>query len=351
VEKSLKKAGIEPLHGAARFLDPETAEVAGERIRAERFVIATGARPAPLGVAGEEHVLDGHEFMELETLPSRTCFIGAGYVSFELAYAAAVAGVEAEILHRSDRPLKQFDPDLVNLLVQDFAEQGVKVRLNSPVTGVRKAGDGFSVQVGDEEVACQAVVHGAGRVAAVERLDLEAGGVRTMRGGVAVDEYMRNPGNPRVYAAGDVAGVGWPLTPTAVLHAQAAARNILEGDVWPVNHAGIPSALFTVPRLARAGLLESEAREQGLPVRKAYDETGGGSFFRRVGESRAGYKLLVHQETGAILGAHLLGFQADEAVNLFGMAIRAGLGVEDLRSMVWAYPSRGYRMRHMLDAL
>ena len=76
-----------------------------------------------------------------------------------------------------------------------------------------------------------------------------------------------------------------------------------------------------------------------------------GVLFSAGWESRAGYKLLVHEETGAILGAHLLGFQSEEAVNLFGMAIRAGLGVEDMRSMLWAYPSRGYRMRHMLDAL
>ncbi len=351
VERSLKKASITALHGSARFVDPETMQVGEERINARRFILAVGAKPRPLDIPGEELILDGHELMAMDRLPSPLCFIGAGYVSFELAYVTAVAGAQVEILHRSRQPLKDFDPDLASLLMEDFAEHGVKLRTDSPVRSVRQVGGELAVLAGDAEVRCQAVVHGAGRIPDIDGLDLPAGEVDVVRGGVAVNEYMRSPSNERVYAAGDATEVGQPLTPTAVLQAQAVAANILEGDVEAVSHKGTPSALFTVPRLARAGMLESEAREQGLPFKRACQQTGDSAFFRRVGEKRAGYKILVHAETGEILGAHLLGFQSEEAVNLFAMAIRAGLGVEAMRSMVWAYPSRGYRIRHMLDAL
>jgi len=110
MERSLKKAGIETIHGRAHFIDKDKIEVDGEVISAHKFLVATGAKPRRLNIPGEEHVITSDEFLELDDLPDKIVFIGGGYISFEFAHLAARAGSEVTILHRSGRPLKNFEP-------------------------------------------------------------------------------------------------------------------------------------------------------------------------------------------------------------------------------------------------
>jgi glutathione reductase (NADPH) len=144
------------------------------------------------------------------------------------------------------------------------------------------------------------------------------------------------------------AGCGPPLTPTASLEGSVAAKNLLDGNRHRPNYAGLPSVVFTIPPLAFVGLRQADARERGLRFRTSRGDMSGWYSARRVGEDCAAYKVLVGEDDGRVLGAHLLGPGAEETINLFALAVRAGLLASDLEEMLTAYPSHGSDVASML---
>jgi len=353
-EAGFGRAGILTVHGRAQFASPSSLRVGGEIHDARHVVIAAGARHAPLGIPGEEHLVTSTGFLELDELPRRVVFVGGGYIAFEFAHVAAHSGAEVQILHRGDRPLEGFDADLVGHLLAATRDLGVDVHVRTTVVGVDRRGGELVVRTrcGDEqgEVVCDLVVHAAGRVPEIDDLALEVAGVeRDGTGGILVNEYLQSVSNPAVYAAGDaVASGGLPLTPVAGMQGDIVATNLLEGNTRTPNYRGIPSVVFTTPPLARVGLDEAAARAQGLRFTVHQEDTSGWYSSRRVGLARSGYKTLVEDGTDRILGAHLFGLHADEVVNVFGLAIRRGLTAGDLKDMVYAYPTSGSDISYMV---
>ncbi|GAC1312390.1 MAG: NAD(P)/FAD-dependent oxidoreductase [Acidimicrobiales bacterium] len=353
-DRALADAGIMTLHGRAHFVGPTSVRVGDQTHEAGHVVIATGARHAPLDIPGEEHLLTSTGFLELENLPRRVVFVGGGYIAFEFAHLAARAGAEVQILHRGARPLQGFDADLVGQLLRTTEELGISVQVDTTVTRVTKRAREFIVQTvsGDEteEIVADLVVHAAGRVPEVDDLALDAAGVdRADNGGIAVNNYLQSVSNPAVYAAGDAVASGdLPLTPVAGTQGGIVATNLLNGNTRTPNYEGIPSVVFTTPPLARVGLDEAAARAQGLRFTTRHDDTTGWYSSRRVALGHTGFKTLVEDGTGRILGAHLLGLHAEEVINIFGLAIRKGLAADDLRDMVYAYPTSSSDIGYML---
>lgn len=354
VEAEWAAMGVALVHGRARFVGPTTLVVGDARLTARRVLIATGAVPAPLAIPGAEHLTTSDAFLDLEALPPRVVFVGGGYVSFEFAHLAARAGAQVTILHRGLRPLEAFDPDLVDLLVRGSREVGIRVEVDAEVRALERAGDELLVHARARgqarRVVADLVVHGAGRVPDLDDLGLEAAGVARARRGVVVDEYLRSVSNPAVYAAGDAAASGPPLTPKAAHDAAVVATNLLEGNRRRVDYAGLASVVFTVPPLAATGLTEAAARAAGRRVRVRWEDTGGWFSARRLGETTAGFKVVVEEGTGRILGAHLLGPAADEVINVFAVAVRLGLRADDLAQVPFAYPTRAADIPFMLEA-
>jgi glutathione reductase (NADPH) len=316
-------------------------------------VIATGARPATLGIPGEEHLRTSDQFLELESLPSRILFIGGGYISFEFAHVAARAGAKTQIIHRGARPLEGFDPDLVDRLVQATRDLGVDVRLSAAVAAIEKEPKHLVVHArvegAEQTFESDMVVHGAGRVPEIDDLDLEKAGVRAGRKGVAVNEYLQSVSNPMVYAAGDAAASGGlPLTPVAGLEGRVVAANLLNGNHDKPDYRGVPTVVFTIPPLASVGLQEEAARAAGLKFRVNHKDTTGWYSSRRVNMRYSAFKVLVEEDRDRILGAHLLGIHAEEVINLFAVAIRSGLRADDLKDMPYAYPSSSSDVAYMV---
>lgn len=351
-EKALVKAGIATFHGRARFVGATTVAVDSDVLDARHVHIATGAKPADLKLPGSEYLTTSDQFLELDALPERILFVGGGFVSLELAHVAARAGVRVTVVHRGQRPLEQFDPDLVALLVERTRRVGIDLRLGTPVETIEKTSGGFRVTASSEgkavTFAADMVVHGAGRVPAIDELDLDTAGVEHDKNGIAVNEYMQSVSNPAVYAAGDAARGGLPLTPVASFESHVAASNLLDGNHLAIEYPPIPSVVFTLPPLASVGLREDEARAQGLRFRVNHQRTSSWYSSRRVGEEFSGFKVLMEEGTDRILGAHLLGPHADELINLFALAMRAGMTAADLKRTIFAYPTVGSDMPYML---
>ncbi len=352
-EQAFAQAGILTRHGRAHFIDRTTVEVEGETLVGRHVVIAGGARRATLGIPGEELLTSSTEFLELERLPRRILFVGGGYIAFEFAHVAARAGAQVRVLHRGSRPLKTFDPDLVAMLVETTKGLGVEVGLNTEVVAIERQADHLLVQgrtSGQEQTfEADMVVHAAGRVPEIDDLDLEAAGVARTPAGVSVNDYLQSVSNPAVYAAGDaVDSGGFPLTPVAGMQGAVVASNLLKGNHGTPNYAGIPSVVFTTPPLARVGLTEEAAHDEGLRFATNQGDTSDWYTSRRVALGHTGFKTLVEEGTGRILGAHLLGQHAEEVINLFGLAIRTGIRASELRHAVFAYPTSASDLSSML---
>jgi glutathione reductase (NADPH) len=351
-EQAWAQIGVEQFHGRARFVESTALAVGDDRLIGRRVLIAAGSMPAPLKFPGADRLATSEDFLNLDRMPARLAFIGGGYISFEFAHVAARAGADVTILHRGARPLESFDPDLVELLVRRTRELGIRVELDTEVVGVDGGAGGVAVrgrQHGMERrFEADMAVHAAGRVPELDDLDLDRAGVKREKRGVIVNEYLQSVSNPAVYAGGDAAASGPALTPKADHDAAVLATNLLEGNRRTVNYEGIASAVFAIPPLASAGLTESAARDAGLKFRTSWQETSAWYNTRRVGETASGFKVLIEEGTGRILGAHLLGPNAAEVINLFAVAIRLRIPADDLKQVIFAYPTYGSDIRFML---
>jgi glutathione reductase (NADPH) len=352
VEKSFAKNGIDAYHGRARFRGPRSVEVAGEALDGRFVLIAAGAVPIRLGMPGEEHIITSTEFLELDQLPDRIVLVGGGYIAAEFSHIAARAGAKVTVLQRADRMLPRFDPDLVGWLMEKFREIGVEVRLKTRVMAIEKDAGAFAVRAQsngtDVVFTTDLVVHAAARVPELEPLDLATAGVETEKGRLKLNEFLQSVSNPAVYAAGDAASNGPPLTPVASHDGKVAAENMLHGNQQKPNYVGVPTVAFTIPPIAAVGLGEKEAREQGFKFRMQHQKASDWYTARRVAETVYGFKVLVEEETDRVLGAHLVGPHVDEVINVFALAIRQGLTAENLRSAIFGYPTGASDIGHML---
>ena len=352
-EDGFIKAGIATFHGPARFISETTVQVGDDLLEGKHVVVATGAWPAALNIAGEEHLTLSDQFLELDELPRRLVFVGGGYIAFEFSHVAARAGAQVTILHQGERPLEHFDGDLVAKLIERTRALGIDVRTNTKVVGVEGSPGQFNVTAAagskSETFDADMVVHAAGRAPELADLDLPAAGVDFDRRGVTVNEHLQSLSNPAVYAAGDAANSGGlPETPLAHYEGALVARNLVEGNTHRADYRGMASVVYSIPPLGRVGLTEDEAQARGLSFDVKQADTSSWYSARRVAEPASMYKILVEKGSGKILGAHLLGPEADEFANVFALAVQAGVHSDVLKKTLFVYPTQASNLASML---
>lgn len=350
-EKDFKQNNIDMFHGKASFLGSNTLKIGDQVVESDIVVIATGASPRKMNIPGEEYLITSEKFMNLSALPAEILFIGGGFISFELANVANQAGTKTTILERSQRPLTPFDPELVDLLVNNFEEKGIKLEFNTSVLAIKKQENKFLVETESGEVfTTDIVVHGAGRVPQIRELNLEKAGIKTDSHGIILNSTLQSISNSSVYVVGDAVSdpKSPPLTPVASLEANTLIHNLLNNDNKIPNYKGIASALFTFPPLAKVGMLEKEAEKQGIDYYVSFENTSEMLSTQRLGLKTSAYKIIIRKDNSQIIGAHLLGHHADEVINLFALAIRNGFTVEKLKDNIWSFPSVSDALDDML---
>jgi glutathione reductase (NADPH) len=324
-ERRYADKSVDAYHGKTKFVRRDAVEVNGETLEAKHVLIASGAEPVKLGIPGEEHVITNEEFMNLEQLPPRIALVGGG---------------------------SGFEPELVAWLMEKSRSVGIDVRTQTAVTAVEANGRTFRVRAtadGKEvKLETDLVVHAAGRMPALGELDLATAGVETRNGRLVLNDFLQSVSNPLVYAAGDAAQVGPPLTPVSSHDAKVAVANMLDGNKQKPNYAGVPSVAFTIPPIASVGLSEAKAREAGLKFRVHTEKASDWFTARQAAEPTYGFKVLVDEKTDRVLGAHLVGPNVDEVINIFALAIRHGLTTAALKSTMFAYPTGASDIGYML---
>lgn len=330
------------LAGEARFVDAETLEVDGRPLRARAYVIATGAQPRVDDIAGIESVdyLTSTTAMELDQVPESLVVVGGGYVGMEQAQLFAHLGAQVTVVGRL---APYAEDELRRVMSEVFTEDGITVIEHRALTVQPAPGGEVTVTTTDgtqvtAQVTAQRLLMATGRRAETDAMDLDAAGVETdERGFVVVDAHQRTT-NPRVFAAGDVAGTP-QFVYVAAASGRVAAGNALagapEGARASVDYTGLPAVTFTRPQMASAGLTEREAVRAGHPCACRTLSLADVPRALVNRDTRGAVKLIADASTGRVLGVHAVADGAGEMMLAATYAIKAGMTVDDLAD-TWA---------------
>ena len=335
--------GVEVIEAEGRFVAPDEVEAGDARIRARRFVVATGSRPAVPPIPGLSDVPfhTNETIFDLGERPRHLLVIGGGAIGLELAQAFRRLGSAVTLVERLD-PLAKEDPECAAFVVRALAKEGVRVLGRSGIAGIARAGGDIAAEIamptGSERVVASHVLVAAGRSPNVEGLGLEAGGIAFGPAGITVDRRLRTT-NRRVYAIGDVAG-GLQFTHVAGWHAGLVIRNALfRLPIDARDTRAVPRVTYTDPELAHVGLTEAEAAARGAVriLRWPLAENDRARAERRDD----GIAKIVTDRRGRILGATLVGPGAGELLAPWTLAISRRLSISAMAGIVAPYPTIG----------
>ncbi len=347
-KETFKQQGVDIFEGHAALTGTNELSVDGGKVTADKIVIAAGSKPRSLHLPGEQYLTTSEEFMELEEMPSRIVFVGGGFVSFEFAHIARRAGSKITVIESSERPFGMYDSDIVDKMLEASRDVGIEIVLNASVKKIAAQSERFQVFVGADRYDADLVVHGAGRVSALDGLDLQSAGVKTNERGIVINAYLQSVSNPHIYVAGDANAFGMQLTPVAVMDAKTVAKNLLTNNHATADYTVVPSTVFCIPPLGSVGIGEEEAKQQELDYEAKYADTSSWQASRRVGLKHTAAKIIISKASHRILGAHILGHNAEEVINIFALAMKHKIPAKELKSMMYSYPTGVYDIKYLL---
>lgn len=339
----LGKNQVEVIRGFARFVDAHTVEVNGEKITADHILIATGGRPTLPDVPGAEYGINSDGFFELDALPKRVAVVGAGYIAVEIAGVLNALGAETHLFVRKHAPLRQFDPLIVETLVEVMQAEGPSLHTESTPKAVVKNADGsLTLQLEDgktQTVDC--LVWAIGRQPATDNLNLEAAGVALDdRGYVKVDKFQ-NTNVAGIYAVGDNTGAV-ELTPVAVAAGRRLSERLFNNKPNEhLDYSNIPTVVFSHPPIGTVGLTEPQAREKyGDEEVKVY-KSSFTAMYTAVTQHRqpCRMKLVCVGPEEKVVGVHGIGFGVDEMLQGFAVAVKMGATKQDFDNTVAIHPT------------
>lgn len=342
-ERVLGNNKVDVIRGFAKFVDAHTVEVNGELIKAKHILIATGGRPSHPNIEGAEYGIDSDGVFALKALPKRVAVVGAGYIAVELSGVLHSLGVETHLFVRKHAPLRNFDPLIVETLVEIMNSEGATLHTHAIPQKVVKNDDGsltlFLEDGRSQTVDC--LVWAIGRVPMTDQLNLEAAGVKTnSKGFIEVDKYQ-NTNVQGIYAVGDNTGAV-ELTPVAVAAGRRLSERLFNNK--PTEHLDynlIPTVVFSHPPISTVGLTEPQAIEQyGAENVKVYKSTFT-SMYTAVTQHRqpCRMKLVCAGPEEKIVGLHGIGFGVDEMIQGFAVAIKMGATKKDFDNTVAIHPT------------
>ena len=338
--QTLGNHNVEILHERAVVSGPNSVRIGDREVSARVILIATGARPHMPDIPGHEHGITSNEAFHLDELPGRIVIAGGGYIANEFAGIFNELGVKVTLVNRSDQILRGYDYQVRDRLLQISMMKGIQFLFNSPLERVVKQQSGaLTVHMGGgAEVECDALMFATGRIPNTNELGLQGAGVELdALGAVRVDDNSRSTCSS-IYAVGDVTN-RVQLTPVAIREGQAFADTVFGNKAIKVDYHCIPSAVFSHPPLAGVGMTEAEARNK-LGAVKVYT-----ADFRPMKNVLAGrneralYKIIVDDTSDRIVGAHMIGPDAPEIMQVVAVAVKAGLRKAQFDECVAIHPT------------
>jgi glutathione reductase (NADPH) len=339
---TLERAKAALVKSRARIEDAHTLRLLanGDRVRAGTILIATGAAPHfGAEIAGLQHVISSNEAFHLNELPRRILIQGGGYIAVEFAGIFHGLGSQVTLVYRGENILRGFDDDVREHLRSEMERRGITIITKQTVDAVEKVEHGLCVELSNRRsFMVDQVMFATGRRPNISDMGLEAAGVQIDKtGGIAVDELSRTS-VPNIYAVGDVTN-RVNLTPVAIREGHAFADTVFGGRPTAVDHADVPTAVFSEPEVGVIGLTEAAARERLAKV-DIYKTSFRPMKMSLAGrDTRAFFKLVVDGETDRVVGCHIVGPDAGEMIQLAGIAVKMKATKADFDSVIAVHPT------------
>lgn len=341
-ERNLKTKGVAHIKGTARFLSPNSVEVAGQVLHARHIVIACGGRPTVPDLPGADLGIDSDGFFALSTRPKRVAVIGSGYIACELAGAFHELGSAVDMFIRRDHLLTHFDAMLGKSLMREMRGAGVNIHEHVTLSSVRGAKGDVTLHAEDgrDFGKFDCLLWAIGRRPNVEGLSLDAAGVKVDDDGFVATDAYQNTNVDNVHAIGDITGRA-ALTPVAIAAGRRLSDRLFGGKTdRHLSYDMIPTVVFSHPPIGTVGLSEAEARARYGDTVKIFSAEFT-SMYHALTErkTRTDMKLVCVGAEQRVVGCHILGLGADEMLQGFAVAIRMGATKRDFDDTVAIHPT------------
>lgn len=342
-ERGFDSNGVERVYEYARFVDPHTVEVAGERYTAPHILIATGGHALYPNIPGSEYGITSDGFFELDEVPKRTAVIGAGYIAVEVAGVLNALGSDTHLFVRKDRPLRTFDKDIVDVLVDEMAKSGPTLHTHANATEVVKnTDDSLTISFDNgETITVDCLIWAIGRAANTSGFGLEKTGVKLTEKVTIYSDEFENTSVPGIYALGDVTGK-LDLTPVAVKAGRQLSERLFNNKAdAKLDYTDVATVVFSHPVIGSVGLTEEKAiAKYGEENIKVY-KSSFTPMYTALGDNRqpSTMKLVTLGEDEKIIGLHGIGYGVDEMIQGFSVAIKMGATKADFDNTVAIHPT------------
>jgi glutathione reductase (NADPH) len=343
-QRMLDNSKVELFRNYGRFIDPHTIEVGDKKVTAEKILIAVGGHPVRPDIPGIEHTIVSDDMFHLKEQPKHIVIIGAGYIGVEFACIMKGLGSQVTQIIRGEKILRGFDDDLRSCVQDEMEKRGIRIITNSKLTLVEKASDGLKLhlksgETSQEVVADKISLAATGRKPNLEKLGLENAGVEISKDAIAVNKYSQTSCE-HIYAIGDCTDK-INLTPVAINEGRAFSDTHFGGKSRFMSYENVPSAVFSTPEAATVGLTEAEAKEQyGEDAIKIYRSKFRPTYHALSGrDEKTMMKLVVEQNTGKVLGAHMVGESSAEIIQGVAIAVKMGATKADFDATVAIHPT------------
>jgi pyruvate/2-oxoglutarate dehydrogenase complex dihydrolipoamide dehydrogenase (E3) component len=359
-QERFEALGVDVFRGNAAFVSPYDVEADGQRLRGKYFVIATGSRaeiPEVHGLKTVPYFTNETIFDNLNERPSSLLIIGGGPMGCELSQVFQRLGVQVTLVHHGSHLLSREDPDVAAFVEKRLKSEGIRVLYCSDIKSVARWNDSFRAEIAPKptckadkaiDVTAGAILVAAGRVPNIEGLGLEAAGIRFSGRGIEVNQYLQTS-QPHVYAAGDVIGT-YQFTHVADFHARTVIRNTLMPFFkTKMDYSVVPWCTYVDPEVARVGLNETEAQDQGteydlfkLPLAEVDRAV--------VSDEDAGFiKIITRKGRDRILGVTMVASHGGDLIHEFVLAMKHGIGLRKIAGTIHAYPTFAEAARKLGD--
>lgn len=338
----LAGANVQLFNSRATLIDANTVQVGETQVSADKILIATGGWPFVPDIPGAELTVTSNEIFDLDVFPKRILIVGGGYVAVEFAGIFNGLGSQTTLSYRGNCFLKSFDDEIVSALAVEMEKSGIELAFNDYPTGFSQQPDGSILVTFNQANPAEydAVLMATGRAPNVKGLGLESLGVDMAENGAIRVNSGYQTSVDSIFALGDVVEDSWQLTPVATSEAMVFVRRWFGQDSDAnMDYRDIPTAIFSQPNIGTVGLIESEAREQGIDIDvyvsnfKAMRHTLSGR------DERTLMKLIVRQSDQRVLGCQMLGPDAGEIVQGLAVALKAGATKADFDATVGIHPT------------
>lgn len=342
-ERGFDSNGVERVYEYARFVDPHTVEVAGERYTAPHILIATGGHALYPNIPGSEYGITSDGFFELDEVPKRTAVIGAGYIAVEVAGVLNALGSDTHLFVRKDRPLRTFDKDIVDVLVDEMVKSGPTLHTHANATEVVKnTDDSLTISFDNgETITVDCLIWAIGRAANTSGFGLEKTGVKLTEKGTIYSDEFENTSVPGIYALGDVTGK-LDLTPVAVKAGRQLSERLFNNKAdAKLDYTDVATVVFSHPVIGSVGLTEEKAIAKYGPENIKVYKSSFTPMYTALGDNRqpSTMKLVTLGDDEKIIGLHGIGYGVDEMIQGFSVAIKMGATKADFDNTVAIHPT------------